>query len=151
MLASPPLKRSSWQPWLNWGRGFRPAVACHVWGGPERIRSSKELKNFKRLLKLKLEGCASEARLARSPNFNTTCQQFLQPPPPPPKHRNRPVPPEGRWGVQQVAVTLVRGTKSSHSTPAASQLSSHTVGELHGGVWKKIMLWAIHTQSASTF
>lgn len=151
MVAAPPLKRSFWQPWLNWGRGFRSAVACHIWDSPKRTRSSKLLNIWKRLLSPELEKCASEARPARSPNFNTMHQRFPLPPPPLPEWRSGPVPPEGTQGVQRVAITLARGIKSGHSLPTASQLSNHTVGELHGGGWKNILLWVIHAQSASTY
>lgn len=44
MVASPPVQRCFWQPWLNWGRGFRSAVACHFWDSPKRICSFKGLK-----------------------------------------------------------------------------------------------------------
>lgn len=42
----------------------------------------REHVHLQSLKTLKLEKCTSEAWLARSPNFNITGQQFLQPPPP---------------------------------------------------------------------
>lgn len=143
MVSSPPMQRCFWQPWLSQGRGFRSAIACHIWDSPKIIRTSK---NFKILPSPELEECASEPHLTRNPNPNGTAQQFPQPSPAVPK--------QGAGQSLQKAdgevsggMSQVKGIRSGHSVPAASQLSGHTVSELCAGVWMNMMLWEIHTQT----
>lgn len=108
------------------GQRLQIRCCCHIWDSPKRTRPSKELKIFKVLLTVKLEECASEAQWARNPNPNTTPQQ-RSPSRKQASHSRRQV------GRSVVAVTPVRGIRSGHSVPAASQLSGHTVGMQESG------------------
>lgn len=136
------MQRCFWQPWLNWGRAFRSAIACHIWDSSKRIHPAlKSLEILRYYCHQSLKN-ASESQLARNPNPNSPAVPPASPSTP--KAGSRPAAPEGRQGG---GVTLVRGIRSGHSTPTASQLSGHTVGKLCAGVWKSgIMLWEIHSQ-----